>query len=55
MEEVKQEQGPGEGAAGATIVKPDKSYKPAPKAPAAKNTNDLKKAMQAKKKPNDAA
>ena len=55
MEEVKQDQGPGEGAAAATIVKPDKSYKPAPKAPAAKNTNDVKKAMLLKKKANDAA
>ncbi len=56
MEEVKQEQGPGEGAAGATIVKPDKAYKPAPgKAAAAKNTNDVKKAMMSKKKVNDAA
>jgi len=55
MEEVKQDQGPGEGAAAATIVKPDKSYKPAPKPPAAKNTNDVKKAMLLKKKANDAA
>ena len=55
MEEVKQEQGPGEGA-GAAIVKPEKSYKPAPgKAAAAKSTSDVKKAMMTKKKVNDAA
>jgi hypothetical protein len=46
MEEFKQDQGPGEGAAGTNIVKPDKAYKPAPgKAPTAKNTSDVKRAM----------
>ena len=55
MEEVKQEQGPGEGGAGlAAIVKPTNSFKIAPgKAAAAKSTNDVKKARMSKKKGND--
>jgi hypothetical protein len=57
MEEVKQDQGPGDGAAGQAIVKPTTSFKPVPgKTAAAKNATDVKKAMLTKKKGgNDAA
>ncbi len=57
MEEVKQDQGPGDGAAGQAIVKPTAPFKPAPgKVAAAKNATDVKKALLNKKKGgNDAA
>jgi hypothetical protein len=56
MEEVKQDQGPGDGAAGQAIVKPTTSFKPVTgKAAAAKNTTDVKKALMNKKKGNEAA
>ena len=59
MEEVKKDQGSGDGAgaAGAAIVKPDTAYKPtaANKAAAAtKSAQDLKNAMMKKKKAKDA-